>query len=139
MNLKIIDSLSFVKKNKAIFFNKEDIDNLDLINRVILDPISLGATPIVVDIVFGWNIIASKKNWLKIDTNLSTKELFQSLVSNPKAGQNASRNEILLTAFSNNVITNGDGDLVLIRGLVSDFEKNAILEKYISFTFIAFN
>lgn len=48
--------------------------------------------------------MCSRTDWLPIDNTEEISELFTRLVPNPTAGQNASRHEVLLTAYASGVV-----------------------------------
>lgn len=69
-----------------------------------------GSLPVHVDCVDGWWIVVSDKDWLIQPDRPVSMQNFHHIVPFPEAGREASRSEILLTAFASAVVTCGATD-----------------------------
>ena len=101
-----------------------------------MDAVSLGCSSLVVEKQFDFWIIASNKNWVGINNPHGLEKIFSRLTPNPNAGQNASRSEILLNAFIDNVVfmsktqiffSKGNIQHDLLTNIKSNIAKNYIL------------
>src|ERR1051326_1610485 len=71
-----------------------------------------GAVPVRIDVVDGWWIIRSDKDWLAQTDGSVSLWYFHHIVWFPEAGREACRSEALLTAFADVVVTRGATDEV---------------------------
>ncbi len=137
MKIKMVDSLKYVASHPEIFINEGADLFHELASRIVSDVISFDCLPVAVDFCLDWWVVSSPKNWLDVDRPVS--ELFTNLIPNPKAGRNASRNEIVVNAFADNVIVCQQGHVELIKGKVDEALINEIKSKYPNMYLIAFN
>src|SRR6516165_7311990 len=68
------------------------------------------SVPIHVDQVDGWWIISSAKDWLLKSDGSASLWNFSPIAHFPEGGREACHSEILLSAFSNAVVTKGTDD-----------------------------
>ncbi len=127
---KASDPVGYVTSHPEIFLNYTGVHFHELATKIITDIVTLDCFPATIDIVDGWWVVMSPRNWLEIDASVSIRDLFSQLIPNPKAGQNASRNEIVVNAFANNIFVSKKGSIELVKGEL----KNAIVE-YIQETY----
>ena len=136
MKLSKVDSLQYVREHPEIFLRFNELQLHELATKLVTDAISLGVFPVSVDFSDDWWMVSSKKNWLKIATDLPIDELFRRLVANPRAGRNACRSEIILYAYVDNIILLYEGETHIIKGnLDSSIEKYFLKNSNNSFIF----
>ena len=135
---KVGDSLSYVKQHPEMFLSYGKVQLHELAAKIVVDVVSLGVFPVMVDYVNDWWVVSAPENWMGMDNELSINELFSKLVPNPKAGQNASRNEVVLHAYAENVFVYSDGRDHLIKGSKDVVVVDEIKTKFLDSCFIAF-
>ncbi len=143
MNMKMLtvinDAVGYVRSHPEIFFQSGLYNPQEVLLKLVTDAISLGCTPLVIDQCFGFWVISANKNWVDIDNPHGLEKVFSRLTANPKAGQNASRSEVLLNAFAENVIFMNKEQIFFAKGnvqrdLINQIRTN-IAEEYL----LAFN
>ena len=139
MKLKTVtDSLSYVKSHPEIFLNYEGVQRHELATKIVTDIASLGHFPATIDIVGDWWIVMSPSNWMQVGECNTEIDIFHQLIPNPRAGQNASRNEVVLNAFVKNLLVSKEGNIQLVKGAEESFVVDVIKNKYRMFYLIAF-
>ena len=78
-----------------------------------------GVEDVSVDEADGWYHLSADRDWLASEEE--GLRVFAQLVHLPEAGVNASRSEVLLTAFAKVVLTSRDGDITI----VTDYTQRA--------------
>lgn len=130
------DAVEYVRKNPQLFFYGGCYSHHEILTKVVMDAVSLGCSSLVVEKQFDFWIIASNKNWVGINNPHGLEKIFSRLTPNPNAGQNASRSEILLNAFIDNVVfmsktqiffSKGNIQHDLLTNIKSNIAKNYIL------------
>lgn len=132
-------SLGYVKSHPEIFLNYDGIQLHELATKIATDVITLGCCPAVIDRVGGWWVVMSPYNWMESDVDVVNQDIFSKLIPNPKAGQNASRNEIVLNAFASNIFVSKKGDINLVKGELEQAAVDDIKDKYSEHYLIAFS
>lgn len=123
--MKDTQALMYVKKNPNIFLTYGTVDAHDLISRVVYDAISLGVVDVFIENIQGVWIVGSTERWICRDTKYSPEDIFYQIIPNPRAGQNCSRHEVVLTAFAKSVYMIDSQEVCSIKG---DIEKNVLEE-----------
>lgn len=138
MQIKKIDSLSYVVAHPEIFISPGAQLLHELTSKVAADLVVLESTPFTVSIHSGWRVVASKNNWLLKNNLLPLKDLFSTLVPFPEAGQNSNRSEILLNAYCQDVLVYNDGEFTEIKGKMDSDIRDHVISNYQDQTFLAF-
>ena len=112
------DAVSYVRKSPEHFFRAGSPDPIELATHVLGDALAAGATETCTRHIGDW--IGSNVDWLANHKQCTIKELFNRIVPLPGAGANSMRSEILLTSFTEAVITIGKDDCLTIKGDVSE-------------------
>ena len=110
------DVLSFVRENREIYLNFAETTGFELCSKIAIDAMTTGAPPVLIDRQEDWWIVASQKSWI-IDNadGISVRNLFDRINVNPRAAQNAIRNEILLAAFADQIVLFQNHKFEIIR------------------------
>jgi hypothetical protein len=117
VSLKKVDGLKFVRENPKMFLSFETATGFELCSKILIDAMTSGAQPVVVDKQENWWIVASRTNWISNNADgIAASDLFRRIHPNPRAGANAMRNEILLAAFADQIVLFQDGEFEVIRG-----------------------
>lgn len=105
MELEKIDALKHIKENPRIYLSSDAVHGHLLSSKIVVDALFFGAMPVCVDQQDSWWVVASNKNWICGDPGgVPTDELFERVHPNQKAGRNAMRNEILLSAYADQIV-----------------------------------
>jgi hypothetical protein len=124
MKLTIKTPLEAVRSQPEIFvghgFVKDCLfDDRLLAYRLISDPITYRFSPITIENIDGWWFVACKQDWLAKTGIDPVLDLFTRVIDFPEAGVNAIRSEILVNAFSDDVVTYGNDGKIIVRGCES--------------------
>ena len=114
------DAVSYVRKSPGRFFRTGLPDPIEMTTHVLGDALITGATETCTIRLGDWWVIGSDVDWLATHKQYTMKELFVRIVPLPEAGANSMRAEILLTAFTDAVITVGGDDCLTIKGDVPE-------------------
>ena len=114
------DAVSYVRKSPERFFRMGSPDPIELATHVLGDALLAGATETCTIRVGDWWLVGSDVDWLAADKQYTMQRLFARIVALPEAGPNSMRAEILLSAFTEAVITAGGDDCLTIRGDVPE-------------------
>jgi hypothetical protein len=111
------DSIEFVRANRAQFLGAAIPDLRDLASLLVVDALVLGAEDVSVLRRDEWYIVSSTFDWLLVDTKLNEFESFKRIQVFHKHRKNSNRSNILIAAFSANVITfSPAGEVLEIKG-----------------------
>ncbi|MBM3238760.1 hypothetical protein FJZ31_20920 [Candidatus Poribacteria bacterium] len=116
------DAVSYVRKNPERFFRMGSPDAIELATHVLGDALISGAKETCTLRLGDWWIVGGDVDWLTNHKQYTIHELFGRIVALPEAGPNSMRAEILLTAFTEAVITVAGDDCLTIKG---DVPKDA--------------
>lgn len=96
--------IDFVRMHPEIFLVYQPLSDHDLCAKLLVDAITSGAGRILVEQGGSWWFIGAEKDWIRGNSaGKSIDDLFCQITPNPRAGQNAMRNEMLLTAYAEDV------------------------------------
>ena len=135
---KANDSLEYVKSHPDIFLHYDGVQLHELATKIVTDVITSGFFPAVIDRADEWWLVMSPHNWMESEITVANHDIFSQLIPNPKAGQNASRNEVVLNAFASNVFVSKKGNINLVKGEFEEIPVNKIKAKYSEYYLIAF-
>ena len=110
-------AIEYIRKNKNIFLRYGDPSNHELASKIVVDAVSKGCRSVKVDLYDNWVFISSPDSWFDLEKG---HELFSNLVPNPEAGVNASRGEVVLSAFCNRVLLSNLGMIAYSSGDLCD-------------------
>ena len=114
MEIQKVDPISFVRKNANFFFRGKASFNNQILSYLVLEALTLNAKFINIYDVGRWKVISADIKWFQQEH--SAESIFNSLVPFPEIGPNETRFEILVNAFSENVICCDFGRVQLIKG-----------------------
>jgi hypothetical protein len=126
MNVDIIktsDSVAFVRDHPDIYFGIDHRPTVDLlITSVTSDAVILGVDLIVIERTVRACFVFGNKNWMRIGRKEGESyiDIFNKIHQFPQAGQNSIRSEILVTAFSSDVVAIEGERVHRIKGERSD-------------------
>lgn len=118
-DLKIFSPLETVRRLESWYFDDEGFSAARAVEYIRAEARTSGVETLDVTEIDGWWILAANQDWLPSEED--GLRPFRELVHFPEAGVNASRSEILLTAFARVVITAREGRATV----VSDREHRA--------------
>ena len=112
------DAVGYVANHPGMFFRRGAYSPEELAAHVASEALLSGVSDLVVSRHGPWWIIRSSTDWF---ADPSALDWFHRLVPFPEGGQNASRSEVLITAFAVDVITvDGEGDRHVVKGVADD-------------------
>ncbi|MDH3605151.1 MAG: hypothetical protein OEU26_36610 [Candidatus Tectomicrobia bacterium] len=118
--MKAMDnSVDYVRRNRRKFLQAEQVEPIELTERLLGDALYAGASECTVLRHKDWWIIISSTDWLDGHDVYSPEDIFQHIVPMPEAGPNAMRGEVLLMAFAQKVVTATPTACRVISGEVS--------------------
>lgn len=112
----ISDAVSLIRKNPSMYLRAEKATGEHLAASMMSTLIWLGALPATVIRLPPWWVISSEKDWLAVAGQANVEAAFSKIVPLPVAGPNSHRDEILLSAFADAVVTLGAGAVRWVKG-----------------------
>jgi hypothetical protein len=120
--VEIFDNpIEWIKSRPEMFLWQQN-RGLQLLTNILSDALLLTDGQITALKKNEWWIAGSNVDWLSVNSNFSSKELFARMIAMPEAGQNSIRGEVLLTAFAKDVVTIANGQLSLVKGSIQGAE-----------------
>jgi hypothetical protein len=99
----LTEAVDFVKDHPEMFFPRGIPSPLICAQHLAAEVLALGGSDVLIERTRDWWIVSSSFDWFS--ANLSEKDQFRRLVPLPEVGENASRVEVVLTAFADAVAT----------------------------------
>lgn len=113
----IVDALSHVRRRKVMYLGpRGEVVPEDLATNLANDALTLGVASVEVHHCGDWWMVSSAEDWLARENNFTIEETFKNIVPLVGGGLEASRREILLTAFASVVFTKKDKDVLWVAG-----------------------
>ena len=116
--IKKIDPVHHVRQNMNMYLGREEVVQDELATFIVDDALVLGAQRTIIVRSEGWWVIGADIDWLLTGHQKEIEDVFCGILPLLGGGQNASRREILLTAFTDNIVTMKNNDLIqtVIKG-----------------------
>jgi len=109
--------VDYVRENRTTFLGPSGVPDLrDLTAALVADALCLGAFPVTADRIDDWFVVAAKLDWIRAETNLSVLDSFHRVQIFHQHRRNSTRANIMLTAFTKEVVTVGADGPTLIKG-----------------------
>jgi hypothetical protein len=141
MNKSLDSRVEYVRSHRSLFLGQNPEPNLpDLACALACDALCLQAYPVFIDKIEDWYVVHAELDWIKIETKLSVELSFHRVQVFHQHRQNSTRANIIITAFSQEVITVGTDGCLVIKGdatLLSSFALN-LQHKYPRHRVVAF-
>lgn len=110
-DLKVEEPLEVVRRLENLFFGEDGFSAERAIELIRAEARACDVHKLQVEESDGWWVVAASRDWLPPEGEL---RVFTEVVHFPEWGVNASRPEILLTAFARVVLTSHDGTVTVI-------------------------
>lgn len=115
MELHIIsDAIQFVRRNPSMFFPSGEPDGLSCAHQLVAEALALGGTEVFVLRHASWWAVGSTLDWFLADR--SGREQFEAILPLPEVGVNASRVEVVIAAFAQDVSTLHGDQVEVLQG-----------------------
>jgi uncharacterized protein YlzI (FlbEa/FlbD family) len=115
-DLEVMTALELAKRREGDFFPEGSFSPARAVDHIRWEAGVCGVDDLDVQAVDGWWVVASKRDWLPAEGE--GLPAFTRFLRFPEAGVNASRLEVLLTAFSDVVVTAMDGKITVVADKV---------------------
>jgi hypothetical protein len=115
-DLEVMTALVLAKRREGDFFPEGGFSPARAVDHMRWEAGVCGVHDLDVREVDGWWVVASKRDWLPAEGEGLLA--FTPFLRFPQTGVNASRLEVLLTAFSNVVVTALDGKITVVADKV---------------------
>jgi hypothetical protein len=137
-----IDSrVDYVRSHPTTFLGPSGKPDLrDLAAALVTDALCLGAHPVIADRLDEWYVVAAKLDWIRAETKLTVQESFHRVQIFHKHRQNSTRANIIVTAFTKEVVTIGPEETTFIKGDEQALSQvaRALAQKYLGHRIVAF-
>jgi len=115
MELHVLsDSIQFIRKNASMFFPNGEPKAVLCAQHLVAEVLALGGTDVAVLRDASWWAVGSNVEWFLADR--TTREQFACLIPLPEVGPNASRVEVVIAAFAQDLATLGGPELEVLHG-----------------------
>jgi hypothetical protein len=112
----IVDPVSHVRRRKVMYLGREEVAPEDLATNLVNDALTLGVASVEVHHCGDWWMVSCAEDWLARENDFTIEETFRSIVPLVGGGLEASRREILLTAFASDVFAKKGEDMLWVSG-----------------------
>ena len=119
----VVDAVGYVSKRPEQFFRTGAPEPIELVTHIVSETFVLGGGETCAVRSGDWWIIRSDVDWLGTHPDYAAEALFFHIVALPEAGPNSMRAEILLTAFTQKVVTVSASGRLIIKGEVAPTEE----------------
>jgi len=101
-----------------MFTRSNPVSGVELVTNIVGEAILLtkGQAQVTVFCVGTWWVVASDVDWIVNESGHTVEEVFSRILPLPQAGPNSMRAEVLLTAFAQDVITQGSDGQRVVKG-----------------------
>ena len=115
-------------------------DLRDFAGALVTDALVLSVCPVVAEIDDGWYIVAAKEDWIRKECKYSVFDSFHRIQIFHKHQQNSNRANLMITAFSQHVVTFGADGKTVVKGCDLDLSglERLVCEKYEGYRVVAF-
>lgn len=115
-DLEQFEPLDAVARLESQMFRSGSFDAFEAVGEIVRAALNCGAKDVAVHRVDSWFFISSLTDWLVEDGRDVSERAFSRICSYKAGGDNSMRPEVLLTAFTNSVITVSASGVRVVKG-----------------------
>jgi hypothetical protein len=117
------DAVEYIQKRPEMFLRAGRVAGQELAERIVGDALILTKGPVTAFRQGDWWFVGCEEDWMARLSSGSVDDIFSKIVAFPEAGPNSMHSEVLLAAFSEDVLVKEGEVLYTVKGCVSEEDE----------------